>query len=148
MTPLHEALGIWPPSLNPWFWVLHFHQPLVLFIGYLLNRLLFEPANKISRGLVIFFLCIASIGIGWRSCVGYVIYEDVLLERAILSYAEPPEDLIEYHHADGGRNAGAVALGGVYAAFVLFAWILIIFMCRLSWKLLTSLCKGRPKGRP
>lgn len=111
MSALSEALGVRLVFLlNPYFYVLLF-SPLLFLIGiYLLQRKCLKSRYFTWTVGLCFVLSIVLFGVsistGWISCIKYVQYEDVILEKAIAQYKNPPQELINYHHADGGRNTG------------------------------------------
>jgi len=110
-----------------------FSPPLFLIGIYILQRMYWKSRNFTLKAGLCFVLSAVLFGIyidtGWQSCIHYVMYEDVLLEKAIAQYENPPQELINYHYADGGRNMGAFALGGFYAIINMIIWspILLIF---------------------
>ncbi len=150
MLMLAEAFDFWGLVLqNPYFYLFILNPPFIFVCFYLLQKKCLESKYFTWTAGICFVLSVLLLGIsvavGWISCCRYVRYEDVLLEKAIAQYENPPQELIEYYHADGGRNAGLVFLGGVYATIIFFIWspILLIFWLidRIitRWKLKTEL---------
>jgi len=127
---------------------LFFSPPLFLVGIYTLQRVYWKSKDFTLKAGLCFVLsavlCGVCISTGWESCIKYVIYEDVLLEKAIAQYENPPQELIRYHHADGGRNTGAYVFGGVYTILIMLLWspILLIFWfidkIFTRWKLKTK----------
>ena len=130
----------WLILQNPYFYILLLHPPFILIGFYLLQRKCHKSRDftlKVGFCFVLSVLLLgASVGIGWVSSIRYVMYEDVLLERAIAQYENPPQELLDYHSADGGRNAGAIFLGGVYATIVLLLWSPLLLVCWLIDRIL------------
>jgi hypothetical protein len=142
MSVLSEALGVqWAFLLNPYFYVLFFSPPVFLVGIYLIQRKCLKSRDFTWTVGICFVLSVLMLGIyigtGWISSIRYVMYEDILLEKAIAQYKNPPQELLDYHYADGGRNTGALFFGGVYAMFIMLLWSPIILICWLIDRTLT-----------
>ena len=120
---------------NPYFYIFLLHPPLFLIGFYLLQRKCQKSREFTWTVGICFVLSVlllgASIAIGWICCIRYQQYKDILLEKAIAQYENPPQELIDYYYADGGRNTGAFVLGGVYAAIILLIWSPLLLICWL-----------------
>ena len=136
---------------NPYFYLFILNPPFIFICFYLLQRKCLKSRDFTWTAGICFVLSVlllgVSIPIGWISCIRYVKYEDVLLERAIAQYENPPQELIEYHHGDGGRNAGSVVFGGIYATIIFFIWSPILLICWLIDRFL-SRRKYKTKSQP
>ena len=116
-----------------YYYVLLFSPPVFLVGIYLLQRKCDKSKNFTWTAgfchVLSFILFAVCIGIGCSSGIKYVIYEDVLLEKAIAQYENPPEELIRYHHADGARNTFSPISGGLYTLIYMIKWssVLLIF---------------------
>lgn len=152
MSALSEALGVrWAFLLNPYFYVIFFTPPLFLVCLYPLQRIYWKSRYFTWKAGLCFVLSVILFGvcisIGSSSGIKYVIYEDVLLERAIAQYENPPPELIRYHHADGARNTFAFALGVFYMIIFMLLWSPILLILWLIDKILTRKIKPLIVGR-
>ncbi len=120
-------------------------HPLVLVAVYLLMRKYFKARDfSVSVGLCFVLslaLLAASIGIGRASSIRYLMYQDVLLEKAIAHYEDPPQVLLDYRNADGAKNV--FAFSGVYAVILLLAWSPILLVCWVFDLILTRIRRSR-----
>ena len=126
---------------NPYFYIFLLHPPFILIGFYLLQRKC-QKSRDFTWTVGICFvssvlLLGASIGIGWVSCIRYQQYKDVLLEKVTAQYEKPPQELIDYYYADGGRNSGAFVFGGVYATIIVLIWSPLLLICWLIDRFLT-----------
>ena len=118
---------------NPYFYVLLLNPPFVLIGFYLLQRKCLKSRDFTWTAGIYFVLSVlllgASIGIGWVSSIYYQQYKDVLLEKEIAQYENPPQELVDYHRTDGARNTGSFVFGGIFAAIALLVWSSILLLC-------------------
>lgn len=124
MSALAEILTVRSMALqNPYFYVFLLNPPFILIGFYLLQRKFLKSRNFTWTAGIYFVLSVlllgASISIGWVSSIRYQQYKDVLLEKEIAQYENPPQELNDYHRADGARNTGTFVFGSVYAAIIL-----------------------------
>lgn len=126
---------------NPYFYLFLLNPPFILIGFYLLQRKCRKSRNFSLTAGICFVLSVlllgASIGIGWISSIRYQQYKDNLLEKEIAQYENQPQELVDYHHADGARNISAFVFGGVYALIILLAWSPILLLCWFINKKLT-----------
>ncbi len=134
MPSLSEILATrWFVLQNPYFYLFLLNPPFILAGFYLLQRKCQKSRDFTWTVGICFILSVlllgASICIGCVSCIRYQHYKDVLLEKEIAQNEIPPQELIDYHHADGARNTSTFVFGGFYALIILLIWSPILLLC-------------------